>query len=108
MTPIQKWWFGRLMNGAITSGGGKWKEWVHCKDVHDDFINFTRDAGHLRRAVETELGMELHKLVPNLQRKRRLDSKVRPWGYKFPSLDECRAAFDQLTRTQTDWPSEDD
>ena len=108
MTPVQKWWYDRLMDGKIVSNRGLWSEWVSCRTVQEEFISHARDTGYARRATETELGIELHKFVPGLQRTRRMDQGSRPWGYDFPPLSECRAAFDRLTGSKHPWPEDED
>ncbi len=107
MTPVQRWWFDRLMDGAVTSDDSKWINQVETHAVHEDFLKHSSAIGYSRRSSETELGIALNKLVPGLDRKRRSRNKDRNWCYVFPDLPECRAHFDRLTGNRNPWPSEE-
>ena len=81
---------------------------------------FANRSGQSRKSIETELGITLKKLVPGLRRTtRRLpdfglsdETTVEPYDgqvrevetYDFPSLDECRQAFDEAMGWQYPWP----
>jgi hypothetical protein len=106
MTPVQRWWFDRLMDGAVISDDNKWINQVETHAVHEDFLKHSSAIGYSRRSSETELGIALNKLVPGLDRKRRSRNKDRNWCYVFPDLLECRAAFDRLTGNRNPWPEE--
>jgi hypothetical protein len=106
MTPVQRWWFDRLMDGAVISDDSKWINQVETHAVHEDFLRHSSAIGYSRRSSETELGIALNKLVPGLDRKRRSRNKDRNWCYVFPDLLECRAAFDRLTGNRNPWPEE--
>jgi hypothetical protein len=107
MSPVQKWWFDRLMDGAVLSTEYTWRTPVECHLVHEDFTEYSRKTGFQRRANETELGLALKKLVPDLRKPRPTKNKKRTWCYELPPLDECRAAFDRLTGSRNPWPEED-
>jgi hypothetical protein len=107
MPPVHKWWYGRLMDGAVLSTDYTWRTPIECHLVHEDFIQHSGKTGFSRRATETELGTTLKKLVPDMRKRRLTKDKRRPWGYELPPLEECRAAFDRLTRNRNPWPEED-
>ncbi len=107
MSPAQKWWYDRLMDGAVLSTDSKWRTLVECHMVHEDFVAHSNKTGFTRRATETELGTALTKLVPGLRKRRKTQNNARSRCYELPPLEECRAAFDQLTKAQNPWPDED-
>ena len=107
MPPTQKWWFDRLMEGAVLSKEYTWRTPIECHLVHEDFIEHSSKMGCPRRASETELGTALTKLVPGLRKPRPTFSGRRVRCYELPPLEECRAAFDRLTKAQNPWPDED-
>lgn len=74
--------------------------------MHDDFIKFAGKMGQSRRSSETELGMALKELVPGMQPRDRLVAGKRVAVWEFPTLEECRAAFDKATNFRHPWPEE--
>ncbi len=106
MTPVQKWWFDRLMDGAVCSTDSKWMNEVATHLVHEDYVNHSSAIGCSRKSTQTELGTALNKLVPGLQKKRRGSGQHRKWYYVFPDPAECRAAFDRLMGAKNPWPED--
>jgi hypothetical protein len=107
MPPVHKWWYDRLMDGAVLSTVSNWPPLIECHLVHENFIEQSSKTGIPRRATETELGTALKKLVPELQKRRPTIGGVRAWCYELPPLEECRACFDRLTGNPNPWPDED-
>lgn len=108
---VDKWWHSRLEEGTACSLDDDWNNEVPSRVLHDDFVDFARKAGQSRRATVTELGARLKTLVPGIQKLRRtltrLESeKYRGYVYVFPSLDECREAFERLLGSTLEWPPE--
>jgi hypothetical protein len=107
MPPVHKWWYDRLMDSAVLSTEYTWRTPIECHLVHEDFVKHSSQTGFSHRAAETELGVTLKKLVPDLQKRRPTINGKRTWCYELPPLEECRAAFDRLTRNRNPWPEED-
>lgn len=107
MTPVQKWWFDRLMDGTVLSKDSNWVNEVETHLVQEDYRSHSAAIGCSRKSTETELGAALSKLVPGLQRKRRTNGQNRHWCYVFPNLIECRAAFDRHMGAKNPWPEDD-
>ena len=74
--------------------------------LYDDFVETARKAGQPRRAVQTEFGARLKKLVPELQKVRKAPDPLgqRCYVYEFPGLQECRGAFEQRLKMRHEWP----
>ena len=82
-----------------------WKIIVPCVKVFDSYIRHAERIGIRRRSAETGLGIKIKELVPKLVRKRQPYMEAgakageqvsrRGYCYEFPSLGDCRAAFEQ-------------
>ena len=81
--------------------------------LYDDYIEHAKKQGVARRAIETQIGMFLTKVVgPNLHRSKKTyripayqyeDSEKRGPVYEFPPLSECRQMFANLLNEKIDW-----
>lgn len=112
MTPVQRFWKNCLMHGSNT---GMWKpQWersVECRLLHKLYREEVENLGVRHRATETELGVQLKKLVPNLRKTRRWhtivygpkEEKYRQYEWEFPDLEACRQAFDGVMNCKHDW-----
>jgi hypothetical protein len=109
LKPIERWWFEKLLKGALdltiekTDSQGRsniehidcWVSHVPKDALHDNYLQFLdkhRDS-RTRRSTETELGMFLKKYTP-VGGQRRLpgtgQSEQRQRVWDLPPLDECR------------------
>lgn len=111
MPPLEKFWYGRLMAGALSSTADDWNDGeVPSQELYSAFSDECRRANVASRSVETELGIGLRKLVPWLRRSEtRMALKGNPTPQRvkmhvFPPLDECRAKWDEITKTAHEWP----
>ncbi|WP_154073226.1 primase-helicase family protein [Bradyrhizobium erythrophlei] len=101
---IDDFWYNRLYDGS------DWPSRVICTDFHSEYIKATTQMGVGRKRSNAEFGTRLAKLVPSM-RKTRPAIETEPgvtrrvWCYEFPSLDDCRAAFDELLGQPVDWPA---
>ena len=112
----EEWWFQKLKFGRILESHNKWEEWVLKEDVVDDYTNLARKFNYQRRGSETQLGRFLSYFVPGIMTKQRLASRKvqmgemiideeprRYYHFVFPSLEECRKAWDEKFG-KTNWP----
>jgi hypothetical protein len=106
-SPVQNWWFERLMDGHITSDEARWKPDIRTETLYEDYINFSEKIGVKRRANQIAFGKELKTIIPHFERCRITKGKHRYWAYRIPSLDACRRQFDLLTKGEHDWPTDD-
>lgn len=91
-------------------GDPDWERGEHeiaTKLLHTRYLESAKDAGERRRAAETELGMALRKLLPEVRTERRWDGKRQRRKYVFPPLPECRAAFERAIRAPINWEAPD-
>lgn len=106
-----KFWYDKLMAGALDSRFDHWNEGVIvAENLQEDFGEFTGKAGVKHRGTDTELGVQLRKLVPpgkEIKDRRILPgSPQRKQVYTFPPLQECRDYFEKLISQKVEWPDE--
>ena len=106
-SPVQNWWFERLMDGCTTSEISTWKAVIPTDVFYEDYVDFSQNIGVKRRVTQSAFGKELKTLIPDFERCRITKGKSRNWVYQIPALEACRRHFDLLTRSKHDWPAED-
>jgi hypothetical protein len=113
MTPVEKFWYDVLKAGSHTSDGQPvWQTKITTSDLYELYLAHAGKTGVSRRATEMELSKTLMTLVPGLKRMRLHmewnggQQQVRGW--QFPSLAECRTAFDARMNWTTEWDDESD
>lgn len=117
MKPHEKWWFEKLMDGRLLPDHDGWHQEVMRDALYKDYRKVTGSSGASPRAMATELGIYLSKLLPpgyprRFQRSVMLELPGnvtgRKWFWGFPSSQECRVQFAQNTGCVTPWPSQPD
>lgn len=109
LEPVPSWWLERLHEGTIPHIGPRpWADGeVQClaQDLQASAEHHLRNIGMRgsRRSVGTQLGQELHLLIPGLRKVRarvpdgRMDVETqhdgRAYAYVVPPLAECREHF---------------
>ena len=106
-SPVQSWWFERLMDGHTKSEGSIWKTDIHTDTLYEGYVDFSKNIGVQRRASNIAFGKELKVLIPDLDKHRINEGKTRHWAYLIPDLLTCRRHFDLLTMSEHDWPADD-
>ncbi|MBS7698757.1 MULTISPECIES: primase-helicase family protein [unclassified Chelatococcus] len=106
---VEMWWFERLMSGTSTRGGESWLRVIPKSVLADDYIAVSDRVGVKRRAADTEVGMKLAKLVPGIITERSSwdgadGSQRRVWCWRLPSVEDCRASFEEALQQRVDWP----
>jgi hypothetical protein len=110
-TTEQGWWLDILNSGVLPGdldGNGE----APSKVLFAHYIERARDKGVSHRAIETQLGIFLHKYVAKLQRRRKTHKqrdkhgqvvKKFGWVYEFPLLWRCRKQFNRQINERVDW-----
>lgn len=111
LPPIDLWWFSVLAGGELPAevpeGADEPPRWedgpveVDYRAVQSSFRHHAGRGAGTERAVATQLGMRLRRMVPGLRTQRRRGGSYR--GYVFPSLAECRASFEAMAGARIDW-----
>lgn len=114
MTPVEKFWFGcleagsqiggrRILNEGIYANDTGWQTEIRSAVLYDAYVARSQDAGVRRRALEMELAEALKRMVPKAEHKRMTFGQDQARGWKFPSLEDCRTAFDEYMRWSFEW-----
>jgi len=106
-SPLQSWWYERLVDGHITSERTKWDTEIPTDTLHEDYITFCQNQGIKRPKAPSAFGKELKALVPELERARPSNKKSRKYVYRLGELDVCRRNFDRLTMSSHHWDEAD-
>jgi hypothetical protein len=118
MTPFQKFWYDRLMDGELFSlaphqGSGNyipniyaypagWPDEVKTDDLFKEFSLFCQNQNIHYRKSKTEMGGELKKMKIS---KPRQSSGDRKYFYVIPPLEVCRNEFEKLVGDTIQWDS---
>lgn len=102
---LDAWWFGKLDDGRLTKGKADWPTEIKVDTLYQDYVkNCPGSKDHLH--TKSQFSAELKRFMPDQKL-----SLYRPWMdgkaaarmYRLPSLDECRAAWDELHGIETPW-----
>jgi phage/plasmid primase-like uncharacterized protein len=107
MTPEQGWWFDTLSRGRLPYGCDVDRR-CSTEALFAHYLAKTGARGVRRKALETQIGMFLHKYAPGIRNAKGdyvTPDGVKEYGkvYDFPELKECRAAFANKMRQAIDW-----
>jgi hypothetical protein len=114
MTPVEKFWFNCLKGGSqigsrgtrneLHLSGDEWETVVIASEFYESYVTRCQQAGVTRRAMEMELADAVKKMVPEATRGRTSRNGAQERVWKFPSLDDCRKAFDENMEWAYSWP----
>ncbi|GFO59229.1 hypothetical protein GMST_15540 [Geomonas silvestris] len=111
LTPAQKFWYHVLETGnLLPNSESGWQDGiVESQWLYDMYVKFLQDIGVKHKASDTELGMQLGKMVASGFKKGKvtISKGVRKNCYTFQSLAECRSDFDKFINSPIDWPTEE-
>jgi hypothetical protein len=117
-TPVQKFWHHVLETGSLhySIEGGWGTGVVQTEYLYNEYQKFVQNMGTKHKATDTELGMQLKNMLPkdSFKKERRTFTgygtsgklSERKNAYVFPSLAECREAFNKFVNTEMEWPVE--
>jgi len=107
MDPQQNWWLDVLQRGELPSTSAE-KNCCETEELFRRYIKHANRQGTRHRASETQIGMFLNKVVPDLRKGRKTVASQRVPTYTFPSLQECRKAFAKALGQDLSWPFPDE
>jgi hypothetical protein len=95
-----------------------WPNTVSSEDLYQAYIDRATRWGERRRVSDVHFGREIRQFTPAGELDRvRMTHKVldnfghpetqRVWGYRLPSLADCRKAWDEVLQAKTKWPEQD-
>jgi len=86
MTTVQKFWLDRLNEGLEI-------DTISVEEMHNEYIKFSREVGERYKLSQSQLGKELRKVCPGLERRYRGSRYQRGYMYILPDLETCRREF---------------
>lgn len=108
LDPMGLWWFGRLMDGVLLPIHNGWDGRVRCKDLVEDYVQACIRFAVQRRGSDVKLGLFLNNVCPGKYplKQRETAGNARDYWYIFPSLDVCRAKWDEMNGSPSAWPTD--
>lgn len=116
MGPEDKFWFERLRKKELVANSGAWGNSINyqgaefsiirCSQLYEQYIIASQKSGFSRRSTESELGIALSKLCPEIKKKRRRvpgDPTKLAYYYYLPVVGRCRELFEARMKTKVDW-----
>ncbi|MBF0251894.1 MAG: hypothetical protein HQL35_14830 [Alphaproteobacteria bacterium] len=120
MEDVDAWWYERLRAGGLLPGHVEWRSgaeddddaWVSSDGLYQAYVKWAEKIGIKRRRTDGQFGKKLRRWVSGLVRKQRthtyetddgLTARRRMWCLRFPTLDECRAQFEDIVRQPVNW-----
>lgn len=110
---VESFLFERLWEGNLVKGANGWPPGglIRKEKLFDYYLEVSDKVGVKRRSEQTVFGMKLQKLLPGVQVTKRMDEEIggtRAWFYEFPTIVQCREAFQSALGQKVDWPDGDD
>ena len=107
---IEQWWLASLMDGRIMQHEQTaWPETIDCGRFRSAFGRYAKEHNVKGRLPdERSIGRSFAKMAPTVQKKRnstRNEEGVQTYHYILPTLDVCRAEWDQYFKQLREWPT---
>jgi len=107
MTAIQKFWYEILREGTLTIHNDEWSAEIKSEDLYDRYVEFASKIGEKYKLADSQFGKRIRELCPEVTRKRLKKRQGRPWYLCFPSLEDCRKAFEEIINIKINWDEDD-
>lgn len=122
MSAEEQWWMERLMDGRTTATSQDWGQWIQKERVQSDYLRYCDAQKIMRRVSPTALGKFLSRSLPDgwprgTQRMAEVEKtgadgrieivKERAYFYEMPSLEDCRAKWDEKYGGPFGWPTDE-
>lgn len=108
LNQFQEWYLERLQDGYIVDVNGS-RDWHSRIETGSLQAAFQERHPRAERFTATKIGLELKKVIPEAKRLRVKKHGMLFWVYEFPSLSECRIAWDKRFNAEGlhEWPSQE-
>jgi hypothetical protein len=104
LEPLHQWWLACLSEGRIVSGdfGGDWPSEVESERFQLAFQRYFKGRNIKNRSPDPRvIGKQLRQACPAVKHTKH--SRDIGYVYRFPSLAECRAAWELHIGHETEW-----
>jgi hypothetical protein len=103
----EAWWHEVLRAGVLPDHPNRMPNEAYKRDLRDAYLAHANEIGIRHRAAETQIGVMLKRLVPNLKSCTErptigMKPSKRPY-WVLPSLSICRAQFDAAIGAKIPW-----
>lgn len=114
---IAQWWYDKLQEGKVLVHHGDWKQEISCEQLKQDLFSFCRTMGRHIKPSSQGVNKTLAEVLGTLPKKCKVTGEIeiatdtgtkrieRPYMWILPTLEECRAAWDQYIGQETEWAS---
>jgi hypothetical protein len=107
----QKWWLSILSSGQLPTYPPLQANECVTQYLYEDYIAHSGKIGARHKSIEVQIGKFLKEVAPRLskfQTTAKEKGRERRYAvYSFPSLEQCRRAFDRLLQQDFDWEDPD-
>lgn len=108
LPPVHRFWFDRLRSGELLIHRGEdaepWPESAAISVMFNQCVSEAKLIDRGRPPTRQTFAKAINEMCPNVTQSRPSTSNGnRPRRYHFPSLDECRAAFEAWLGEKVDW-----
>jgi len=103
MPKVEQWWMSRLDRGYVVDSRDGWKERIQVEHVWQSYVKDMQEVAENYRSSRIEFGQILHRIVPNLGKKRFQRSNEKVPFYIVPDLEKCRTHFDEVMGGPFKW-----
>lgn len=112
LSPEHKWWFGILDRGQLPTYPPLSASECVTQYLYEDYVSHSGKTGARHRSIEVQIGKFLKDLMPCLRKQTRAyrekGKDARGQVYSFPTLSECRKAFERLLQQKWEWDGPSD
>jgi hypothetical protein len=107
MDSFTGFWFERLREGTISPDHDTWQCCISKERFYEAYQRYASSMPGKYQYSRERVGIELRKICPRIRETRATAAvagvKSRPYGYSFPSLEECRSVFEKSCSFDIKW-----
>ncbi len=107
MNPVHKYWFECLSRGRLLESDADWTEYVSKSAFYAVFADSKYAGNYI--PPPNQMKNTLQELMPKGYKIKQYRPRIggaRPDCYKFPSLNDCRLAFESKIKMPVNWEKE--
>ena len=99
---IAAWWLLLLTEGDLPFGC-EWGEAIPKISLYESYVISMQNTRERYPENSNTLGLKLKKLVPAMKKTRLQKNGIRSHCYVLPTLEECRAHFEEYSGVKYEW-----
>ena len=99
---IAAWWLLLLTEGDLPFGC-EWGEAIPKTSLYDSYLISMKNTRERYPENSNTFGLKLKKLAPAMKKTRLQKNGIRSHCYVLPTLEECRAHFEEYSGVKYEW-----